>query len=76
MSNKLEADITWHREQINRLSDAIARGEPGKAQAKGPMWGPKNRNDALPDTISGMFKQLERYEQTLQELEDQRGQGL
>ena len=72
---KLEDDIAWHREQIARLSDAIEKGEPGKPTAKGPAWGPKNQPHTLPDTVAGMRKQLERYEQTLLELEEQKGRG-
>ncbi|MDP3738171.1 MAG: hypothetical protein Q8R02_12320 [Hyphomonadaceae bacterium] len=72
---KLDDDITWHRDQIARLGDAIEKGEPGTPVAKGPAWGPKARSDALPDTIAGMRKQLARYEQTLLELEEQRGRG-
>jgi hypothetical protein len=75
MARKLEDDIIWHRDQIARLNDAIAKGEPGKAAAKGPAWGPKNQSDALPDTVAGMRKQLERFEQILMDLEEQRGQG-
>lgn len=72
---KLDDDIDWHRAQIARLGEAIESGEPGVAVAKGPAWGPKARSDALPDTLAGMRKQLARYEQTLLELEEQRGQG-
>jgi hypothetical protein len=72
---KLDDDILWHREQIARLNAAIETGEPGKAVPKGPAWGPKNRSDALPDTVAGMRRQLERFEQTLLELEEQRGFG-
>jgi hypothetical protein len=75
MARKLEDDIVWHREQIARLNDAIARGEPGTAPPKGAIWGPKNRTDMLPTTVVGMRRQLERFEQILQELEDQRGGG-
>jgi hypothetical protein len=75
MARKLEDDIIWHRDQIARLSDAIAKGEPGKAAVKGPAWGPKNQSDALPDTVAGMRKQLERFEQIVMDLEEQRGRG-
>ncbi len=72
---KLDDDILWHREQIARLNAAIGKGEPGKAVPKGPAWGPKGQSDALPDTVAGMRRQLERFEQTLLELEEQRGFG-
>ncbi|HVR68450.1 MAG TPA: hypothetical protein VMT98_17510 [Verrucomicrobiae bacterium] len=72
---KLEDSIIWHREQIARLNDAIARGEPGTAVAKGAVWGPKTRSDVLPTTMLGMRRELEHYEQALQGLEEQRGQG-
>ena len=72
---KLEDDIAWHREQIARLSDAIEKGEPGKPTPKGPAWGPQNQPHTLPDTVAGLRKQLERYEQTLLELEEQKGRG-
>ena len=57
------------------FNEAIDKGEPGKAAPKGPAWGPKNQPGALPDTVAGMRKQLQRFEQTLSELEEQRGRG-
>lgn len=72
---KLDDDISWHEAQIARLNEAIDKGEPGKSAPKGPAWGPKNQPDALPDTVAGMRKQLQRCEQTLSELEEQRGRG-
>jgi len=77
MSNKLENDIDWHLAQIERLQAAIAMGEPAKAaSAPTPIWGPKRGGAAeMPATLAGMRQQLERYEQTLRELEDQRGGG-
>jgi hypothetical protein len=74
-ARKLEDDIHWHRTQIARLHEAIARGEPGKAETKGPSWGPKGPSNQLPSTMSGLRIQLERFERTLQELEEQRGRG-
>ena len=67
---KLDDDIDWHRNQIVRLHEAIARGEPGKPAVKGPAWGPKVRSDTLPDTMAGMRRLLEQLEQTLMDLED------
>jgi hypothetical protein len=75
MARMLEDDIAWHTAQIARLNDAIERGEPGKTAEKGPSWGPKNQSDALPDSMAGMRKQLEKFEQILLELEEQRGRG-
>lgn len=75
MARKVDDDIAWHRDQIARLNAAIEKGEPGKPAKKGPAWGPKHAADALPDTLAGMRRQLERYEQILMDLEDQRGQG-
>jgi hypothetical protein len=77
MARKLEDDITWHREQIERLHHAIALGEPAKAAAvKTPAWGPKRGGAAeLPGTLTGMRQMLDRFEQTLSELEEQRGRG-
>lgn len=74
--SRLENDIDWHLEQIERLQAAIAMGEPAKNLAeKAPIWGPKRSNAELPSTLAGMRQQLERYEQTLLELEEQRGRG-
>ncbi len=74
--SRLEDDIAWHRMQIGKLADAIASGEPGKAEAPGPAWGPKaGKGGALPTTLPAMRQQLARYEQTLAELEEQRGRG-
>ena len=77
MSSKLENDINWHLAQIERLQAAIAKGEPTKASVvKTPVWGPKRGGAAdLAPTLAGMRQQLERYEQTLSELEEQRGRG-
>ena len=77
MSKKLEDDIDWHLAQIERLNEAIALGEPSKAASvPTPIWGPKRGGAAeMPDTLAGMLKQLARYEQTLLELEEQRGRG-
>ena len=51
-------------------------GEPAKTGAiKAPIWGPKSSAGEMPATLAGMRKQLERYEQTLSELEEQRGRG-
>jgi hypothetical protein len=77
MSSKLENDIAWHREQIARFQAAIELGEPAKTTAiKTPAWGPKRGGAAeLPATLAGMRQQLSRFEQTLAELEEQRGQG-
>ena len=77
MSNKLEADIAWHEAQIVRFQEAIALGEPAKSTAApAPAWGPK-RGGAMemPTTLAGMRQQLQRLEQTLSELEEQRGRG-
>jgi hypothetical protein len=74
--SKLENDIDWHLAQIERLQAAIAMGEPPKTVAeKTPIWGPKRGGAELPSTLAGMRQQLERYEQTLLELEEQRGRG-
>ena len=74
--SKLENDIDWHLAQIERLQAAIAMGEPAKTGAvKAPIWGPKSSAAEMPATLAGMRKQLERYEQTLSELEEQRGRG-
>ena len=77
MAKKLEDDIDWHLAQIERLNEAIALGEPAKNVAvKSPIWGPKSGGAAeIPATVAGMRQQLERYEQTLRELEEQRGRG-
>jgi hypothetical protein len=77
MARKLEDDITWHREQIDRLQQAIALGEPANnAAVKTPAWGPKRGGTAeLPATLAGMRQMLNRFEQTLSELEEQRGRG-
>jgi len=77
MARKLEDDITWHLEQIERLQQAIALGEPAKTAAiKTPAWGPKRGGAAeLPATLAGMRQMLDRFEQTLSELEEQRGRG-
>jgi hypothetical protein len=75
MASKLEDDIHWHRTQIARLHEAIARGEPGKPETKGPAWGPKARPDPLPTTMTAMRLQLGKFEQTLLDLEEQRGRG-
>lgn len=77
MTRKLDDDIDWHLAQIERLNDAIAMGEPlQKEIVKTPLWGPKGGGAAeLPTTLSGMRRQLEQYEQTLRELEEQRGRG-
>lgn len=75
MARKLEDDIDWHRAQIARLHQAIARGEPGKPETKGPAWGPKAQSDPLPVTMSAMRIQLDRFERMLLELEEQRGRG-
>lgn len=75
MARKLDDNIIWHREQIARLNDAISKGEPGRALPKGQIWGSKNRDDVLPTTILGMRRQLEHFEQRLQDLEEQRGRG-
>jgi hypothetical protein len=77
MATKLENDIDWHLAQIERLQEAIATGEPMKAASvPTPIWGPKRGGAAeIPATLSGMRQQLERYEQTLRELEEQRGRG-
>jgi hypothetical protein len=75
--SKLENDIDWHLAQIERLQAAIAMGEPAKnVAAKTPIWGPKASAGAeMPATVAGMRQLLARYEQTLQELEEQRGRG-
>jgi hypothetical protein len=75
--SKLETDIDWHLAQIERLQAAIAMGEPPKTVAeKTPIWGPKRGGAAeIPATLAGMRQQLQRYEQTLLELEEQRGRG-
>lgn len=77
MARKLEDDIAWHREQIERLQQAIALGESAKATATStPAWGPKRGGAAeLPATLAGMRKMLDGFEQTLSELEEQRGRG-
>jgi hypothetical protein len=75
MARKLEDDIAWHRAQIARLNEAIAKGAPGLAQPKGPTWGPKGPRDELPSTVTGLRIQLDRFERTLLELEEQRGRG-
>jgi len=76
MATKLETDIDWHLAQIERLQAAIAMGEPQKTVAeKAPIWGPKRGAAELPTTLAGMRQQLQRYEQTLLELEEQRGRG-
>jgi hypothetical protein len=77
MARKLEDDITWHHTQIARLHEAIALGEPASSVAvKTPTWGPKSGGAAdLPTTLAGMRQQLARFEQTLLELEEQRGRG-
>jgi hypothetical protein len=75
MGRKLDDDIHWHRTQIARLHEAIARGEPGKAETKGPAWGPSGPRDMLPSTMSGLRIQLERFKRTLLELEAQRDRG-
>ncbi len=77
MAKKLEDDIDWHLAQIERLNEAIALGEPAKTTAaKSPIWGPKGGGAAeIPTTLAGMRQQLARYEQTLLELEEQRGRG-
>lgn len=74
--SKLENDIDWHLAQIERLQAAIAMGEPAKMSAvKAPIWGPKSSAAEIPATLAGMRQQLERYERTLSELEEQRGRG-
>jgi hypothetical protein len=76
MATKLENDIDWHLAQIERLQAAIDMGEPPKnTAAKTPIWGPKGGAAEMPTTLAGMRQQLERYEQTLRELEEQRGRG-
>lgn len=75
MARKLEDDITWHREQIARLNEAIAKDEPGRALPQGKIWGPKTRHDVLPATLLGMRRQLAHFEQRLQDLEEQRASG-
>jgi hypothetical protein len=77
MATKLEADIDWHLAQIEILQAAIAMGEPPKTTGeKTPIWGPKRGGAAeMPTTLAGMRQQLQRYEQTLMELEEQRGRG-
>jgi hypothetical protein len=77
MARKLEDDIDWHLAQIDRLHQAIAMGEPPKTFAtKSPIWGPKSGGAAeLPPTLAGMRQLLQRFEQTLSELEEQRGRG-
>lgn len=78
MARKLDDDITWHRDQIARINQAIDRREsgeeePGQPAARGPAWGPKGETGALPQSIAGMRRLLDRYEQMLVALEDQRG---
>ncbi len=77
MATKLDNDIDWHLAQIERLQAAIAMGEPSKsASAPTPIWGPKRGAAAeIPATLAGMRQQLQRSEQTLSELEEQRGRG-
>ncbi|HEV7694452.1 MAG TPA: hypothetical protein VGO52_26685 [Hyphomonadaceae bacterium] len=77
MATKLETDIDWHLAQIERLQAAIDLGEPPKVAAeKAPIWGPKRGGAAeIPATLAGMRQQMQRYEQTLLELEEQRGRG-
>ena len=77
MATKLENDIDWHLAQIELLQAAIDKGEPEKTAAvKTPAWGPKRGGAAeIPATLAGMRQQLQRYEQTLLELEEQRGRG-
>ena len=75
--SKLENDIDWHLAQIERLQAAIALGEPAKNVASStPVWGPKRGGAVeMPSTLAGMRRLLEAYEQTLLELEEQRGRG-
>lgn len=74
--NKLENDIDWHLAQIERLQEAITMGEPARTGAvKTPVWGPKRSVVEMPATLAGIRQQLERYQQTLSELEEQRGRG-
>lgn len=77
MPRKLDDDIDWHVAQIERLHQAIAMGEPAKTiVTKRPAWGPKSSGvGELPASLAGMRQQLQRYEQTLLELEEQRGRG-
>lgn len=76
MATKLENDIDWHLAQIERLQAAIDMGEPAKAAAPTPIWGPKRGGAGeMPATVAGMRQLLARYEQTLMELEEQRGRG-
>ncbi|HEX5007975.1 MAG TPA: hypothetical protein VFV70_12730 [Hyphomonadaceae bacterium] len=72
MGRKLDDDIYWHRMQIARLHEAIARCEPGKAESRGPSWGPTRPQDSLPSTMSGLRIQLDRFERTLRELQQRR----
>lgn len=75
MAGKLEDDIHWHRTQIARLHEAIARGEPGKPETVRPAWGPKAAPNPLPTTMAAMRLQLDQFERMLLELEEQRGRG-
>jgi hypothetical protein len=79
MSRMLDDDIYWHRTQIARLHEAIARGEPGKAPDKarsgGPSWAPVRPVDSLPCTMSGLRSQRDYFERTLQKLRQQRSRG-
>ena len=76
MGRKLDDDIYWHRIQIARLHEAIARGEPGKAESSGPSWAPSKPLDSLPCTMSGLRIQLDRFERKLHRLRLQRGRGV